>query len=377
MKFFERYEAWLHVAGWLVFIGLPFLTLPSFIWNPKDLVSMGMAQLLVSALMIVFFYINLRSLTPSLLRDQTTERFLLSLLVMLVSVCAVRLLAFYVFPPAFGMRGPAVPGPGSAGMSARNLPPRGPHSPWPMVVSTGLSFGFAMMVSSVIALYRYHARSRETQQQIVLEKVSAELAMLKLQVSPHFLFNTLNNIRWLARQKSDQTEAAIVTLAQLLRYMIYQAQRDTVPLQQEVQHLKDYIDLQTMRLTALNTVAFQCEGDIDAYQIEPLLFIPFVENAFKYGLHSQQAGDIRIGLAVAANTLTFQVENTIFEAVPPDRPSAAGADTNSGIGIANVRKRLALHYPGRHELLLSNANGVFRVVLTLQVHHEQVALHRH
>jgi len=360
MKFFERYQIWLHVIGWVIFAGLPFLTLPHFVWNRVDLFSIGMAQLLTTGLIIGFFYVNLYTLTPELLQEQRTRRFLLILIAMLISVALVKLLSFYTFPPA-----------------PRLLPagtPSRPITPWPGMLSSVLSLGFALMVSSLIALFRYHTRSQAQQQQIMLEKVSAELAVLKLQVSPHFLFNTLNNIRWLARQKSDQTEAAVVTLAQLLRYMIYQARQDRVPLRQEVDHLQHYIDLQKMRLTEIHTVTFRCDGAVDAYQIEPLLFITFVENAFKYGLHSQRTGHIQIELDVDNEVLTFRAHNPIFAPVTTGHPSA---EPDSGIGIENVQKRLQLHYPDRHTLAITQEDQQFRVVLTLYLHHDQVALHRH
>lgn len=394
MKLFERYQRWLHVVGWVIFIGLPFLTLPDFVWNRQDLTSIGIAQLLTSALIIVCFYANLRTLTPNLLRDQNSRRFFGILFAMLLSVVVVKIACFYLFPPSFVMPQPPNPLPLNAPLGDQ---PRvrlthtrgGPRGPWPGGLGVSLSFGVAMLVSSLIALFRYHTRSQEQQQQMTLEKISAELAVLKLQVSPHFLFNTLNNIRWLARQKSEQTETAVVTLAQLLRYMIYQAQQDRVPLRQEVGHLNDYINLQKMRLTAQHTVQFDCEGDIDAHQIEPLLFVPFVENAFKYGIHGQQSGNIHIYLRVTDDTLTFGTENpTIdvmrsdatrsgFGGAPLDRPANREANADSGIGVANVQKRLALHYPGRHELLLSEHNHQFRVRLTLHLHHDEVALHRH
>lgn len=417
MNVFQRYQGWLHAIGWAVFISLPMLTLPDFLRNRQDLVSLGMAQLLTSVLIIIFFYVNLRVLTPALLQRQNIRQFVLIVGLMGLSVVGTKVASFYVFPPArpdFSAQPPPPPppedGPGQrppgAGMGRGPRP--GPRSPWPGVPGTTISLGVALLVSSLMALFRYHTRSQEAQQQMVLEKVSAELAMLKLQVSPHFLFNTLNNIRWLARQKSDQTEAAVVTLAQLLRYMIYQAQQNKVPLRSEVQHLRDYVDLQKMRLTSLHTVTFHCEGDIDAHQIEPLLFIPFVENAFKYGIHSQQPGQssrsagagsppgpgpININLTVTDDTLTFSTENPTFDAPAgqPNAPTNANqanpggvspglanpGGTASGIGIANVEKRLVLHYPERHELRLTNENNMFRVVLTLHLHHETVALPRH
>lgn len=381
MKFLQRYGIWLHLTGWLVFISLPLLTLPDFLWNRKDLISLGMAQLLTSLLTMVFFYYSLDRLTPDLLSGGSSRRFWLVMTAMLAGVVAVKVVSFYVFPPAFE-RSP-VPSsrmaqPSAAQSNAPNFsvqkrprgPGPGPRSPWPGVPGTMVSFSFAMLVASLLALLRHQTRSEEARQQMVLEKVSAELAMLKLQVSPHFLFNTLNNIRWLARKKSEQTEAAVVMLAQLLRYMIYQAQQDRVPLRQEVEHLRHYIELQKMRLTNRHPVTFTVEGDIDAYTIEPLLFIPFVENAFKYGPAAAE-GSINIRLSAAEDVLTFEALNPIPSSPVPPNPDV------SGIGIANSRKRLALHYPNRHRLDIERADRQFRVHLTLHLDHEQTALHRH
>lgn len=343
MKVLDRYQGWLHALGWMLFAALPFLTLPTFFWNQTDLLSIGMAQLLTGLVIATCFYYNLRRLTPDLLASQQLNRFVLTLLGMLLAVILVRLACFYTFPPGI------------------HYSPRGRRrqfSPWPGMLSVSFSFGFAMMLSSLIALGRHHARVRDEQQRMALGKVSAELAMLKLQVSPHFLFNTLNNIRWLARKKADQTEAAVVKLSQLLRYMLYQAQRDHVPLTEEIEQLHHYIDLQQMRLNDRQTVDFAVEGPVDTLLIEPLLFIPFVENAFKYGLHGQEPSHIQIRLQVRGNELLFSVEN-------PDFSTSGPSSDDSGIGIANVQQRLALHYPGRHTLRYGTESGTFRVSLVL------------
>jgi sensor histidine kinase YesM len=338
MKRIERYQGILHIIGWVVFIGLPLLMLPSFLWNTPEMYGIVVAQLLTSVVMIVFFYYNLNRLMPALLTEQQQRRFVLTLLGALLIVLAVKLACFFEFPPPL-RRGK-------------------PRPAWPGLLSTSFTFSFITMLSSLMAIVRHHAQLREQQQQAALGKVSAELAMLKLQVSPHFLFNTLNNIRWLARQKADQTEAAVVKLSQLLRYMLYQAQRDRVPLTQEIEHLNHYIDLQRMRLSDRQTVEFVVKGPVEGQPIEPLLFIPFVENAFKYGLHGQEGSHIQIELLVADGQLTFSVDNPVFER------SGTSAE-ESGIGIANVAQRLALHYPGKHKLEYGPEHGRFRVRVVL------------
>ncbi len=304
-----------------------------------------MSQLLTGLVIACCFYYNLHRLTPDLLTNQEVNRFIITLLIMGLVVVLVKLACFYGFPPGI------------------HYSPRGrkrQFSPWPGALSASLSFGFGILLSSLIALGRHHSRLRDQQQQMALGKVSAELAMLKLQVSPHFLFNTLNNIRWLARKKADQTEEAVLKLSQLLRYMLYQAQRDHVPLTQEIEHLHHYIDLQQMRLNERQTVDFDVSGPVEGLLIEPLLFIPFVENAFKYGLHGQEASHIQINLQVGDSTLSFSVENPVFG-------ESGASSEDSGIGIANVKQRLALHYPNRHTLEYGPVAGRFSVQLVLQL----------
>lgn len=355
MKYLERYGFWLHLLGWAVFIVSPFLVFPfSNFSEQPHFKGFLLIKLVEDILLILFFYLNLQIFTPTLLSKKKGTHFFSALLLGLI-ICLVipdLLLRVFVFdgslPAPFRQPPPNMP------------PPPSRLIPFPHQISAFLSFSFVALVSSMLALVRDRLREREEKQQIQLEKVAAELAVLKLQISPHFLFNTLNNIRWLTRQKSDKAEDAVVKLSQLLRYVIYQTNNEKVALTQEISHLQHYIDLQKMRLNEKDTVSFVCEGDVEQYKIEPLLFIPFVENTFKYGLHSQHKSEIKIGIQVKDNVLLFFTENPIFENNLPK-------EGESGVGIKNVRRRLALHYPHRHELKLEKQEGIFRVTLLLQM----------
>lgn len=355
MKYLERYGFRLHLLGWAVFIVSPFLVFPfSNFSEQPHFKGFLLIKLVEDGLLILFFYLNLQIFTPTLLTKKKGVHFFSALLAGLI-ICLVipdLLLRFFVFDGHL---------PGPFPRSSPNAPP--PPSriiPFPHQISAFLSFSFVALVSSMLALVRDRLREREEKQQIQLEKVAAELAVLKLQISPHFLFNTLNNIRWLTRQKSDKAEDAVVKLSQLLRYVIYQTNNEKVNLTQEINHLHHYLDLQKMRLTEKDTVSLICEGEVERYRIEPLLFIPFVENAFKYGLHSQHKSEIKIGIKVEGNILLFFTENSIFENNLPK-------EGESGMGIKNTQRRLALHYPHRHELQLEEKDGIFRVTLSLHM----------
>lgn len=189
------------------------------------------------------------------------------------------------------------------------------------------------------------------------------MEVLKLQISPHFLFNTLNNIRWLARQKSDQTEDAVVKLSSLLRYILYQTKNETVSLKKEIQNLVDFISLHKMRLNDKTKVIFEHNSDFLDTKIEPLLFIPFIENVFKYGISNTEESTIEIKLLVSNDELLFYTKNTIFE------QEYAQDDQNKGLGIKNVKQRLELSYPNAHELTLTQNATTYEVLLKIKLHH--------
>jgi LytS/YehU family sensor histidine kinase len=188
------------------------------------------------------------------------------------------------------------------------------------------------------------------------EQLSTELKFLRSQISPHFLFNVLTNLVSLARKKSDQLESSLIMLSDLMRYMLYDTQGKKVALTKEIEYLQSYIELQKLRFgseIAINTV-MELEEETVHYTIEPMLLIPFVENAFKHGV-----AQINIQLSVKNGQLTFDVTNRF------DHENTTSKDENSGIGLTNVRSRLDLLYKDRHTLLIRDDNNLFHVTLTL------------
>lgn len=356
MKYLQRYSVLLHILGWSVFICTPFLVFPFSEFSEEPYFKrMIFIKLFENGLFILFFYLNLQRYTPTLLTTKKALPFIAAFLVGFFICLLVPdfLLRSFVFN-GHGF----IPKPPTHFRGVQPPPPSSFFIPIPRIIATFLSFSFVSLVSSMLALVRDRLREQEEKQQIQLEKVAAELAVLKLQISPHFLFNTLNNLRWLTRQKSDKAEEIVVKLSQLLRYMIYEAEAEKVPLIKEINHLEHYIDLQKIRLTSKDEVLLIYEGEIDSLIIEPLLFIPFVENAFKYGLHSTNKSQIIFKIIVQNKQLTFTAQNPIFENnLPPEG--------QSGIGIQNVRQRLALHYPDTHDLQIKQENGIFKVTLHL------------
>lgn len=194
-------------------------------------------------------------------------------------------------------------------------------------------------------------------------QLATELKFLRSQISPHFLFNVLTNLVSLARKRSDQLESSLITLAELMRYMLYDAQGKKMPLATEIRYLNSYIDLQKLRFGHDVDV----ESSIDAgpqageYVIEPMLLIPFVENAFKHGVGSVERPRIEIRLTLKEGVMNFDVRNTF------DETFSAGPEEHTGLGLNNVRTRLTLIYPKDHTLEVRKEDNWFRIALTLKL----------
>lgn len=194
-------------------------------------------------------------------------------------------------------------------------------------------------------------------------KSEIELKMLKEQVNPHFLYNTLNNIYYLALTNKEQTAESIIKLSELMRYTTEINKKERVPLQKEVDFIKNYITLQNLRLDQIKlNFDIQIENE-NHLRIAPLLLIPFVENAFKHGVSSSiKTALVNIELAVKSSVLYFSVLNSI----PPKKEDDRVSD-NTNEGLKNVKKRLAIIYPERHELVIKKTEDLFHVELKLNL----------
>lgn len=227
------------------------------------------------------------------------------------------------------------------------------------------NFGYtALVLLAATSLYvvklliksRHHLTTLET------EKLKLELNHLKSQVQPHFFFNTLNNLYSLSVQGSPQTPLMIDDLSGIMRYILYDTRNDKVPLQQEVEFISSYIRLENLRHARKDIIDFAIQGDIGGIQIEPLIFLPLIENTFKHALHQEMPDKwVKLVLAADDEELIFQTSN------PKPALKKRYDQSQSGIGLHNVRQRLALLYPGRHELVIHDEEDIFTVNLTIKV----------
>ncbi len=200
------------------------------------------------------------------------------------------------------------------------------------------------------------SKERET------EHLKTELSFLRSQVNPHFMFNVLNNMVALARKKSDLLEPSLIQLSSLLRYMLYETDEDKVPLQKEIEYLRSYMDLQQQRFGKKLAMNVTISAMDNAYDIEPMLLIPFVENAFKHGTGMIINPQIDVELTTGKNELTFIVKNKYSDQYEEVK------DKTSGIGLTNVKRRLNLLYGNQHTLQICKQDGWFITSLQLKLH---------
>lgn len=197
------------------------------------------------------------------------------------------------------------------------------------------------------------------QQEMENRSIKAELEMLRSQINPHFLFNTLNNIHSFAESDNKLTAKAIVKLSDIMRYMLYESSAEKVLLSREIEYLHSYIELINMKFKEKDYVQFSVTGNDAGKMISPMLFVPFVENAWKHGKKKTAHPGIIINLAIEEGNLLFKIENQILEHTSAQKDSG-------GLGLSNISRRLELLYQEKYELNISETNGKFIVKLIIQ-----------
>lgn len=220
-------------------------------------------------------------------------------------------------------------------------------------------FGIPFAVSTALKVYAEWKKNEDLRIVTEKEKINSELQFLKTQLNPHFLFNSLNTIYSLSVKNSSDTPEAIMNISELMRYMLYEANREKVPLNKEISYLKNYVQLQRLRLSTEAKVKLKVNGDPEGKAIAPLLFIAFIENAFKYGTDFQGNTEIKINLDVSEESIDLYVLNIIG--------AHQSKEGSSGVGIANVKNRLNLLYPNRHQLDITNDGEYYKVHLHLNL----------
>ena len=336
-------EVSIHLAIWAATLSLPYL-LDSHHGIPHHIDVRGREQdfiyfnFFTNLLWMGPFYLNAYMLTPWLFYRKRFLYYTLSLLLVFALVFLIHLfLFFYIFNlPHFNIKG-----------AINYLIPT-------FILTIAISTAFRMVRDKLIADRQatYHQK----------ENLKTELSFLRSQINPHFIFNILNNLVALEQMKSPELGPTILTLSSLMQYMLYETDKERVELSKEIEYLQSYIDLQQQRFGPKVPVTSNLEINDSFFEIEPMLLIPFIENAFKHGIGMIENPTIEINLNVKGDVLFFNVKNRFNKA------SSEVKDKTSGIGLGNVKRRLELLYGDQHTLDISQNKDWFSVSLKLNLH---------
>ena len=341
--FSPRYRVWRHIAYWSFHI-----TVWSIFWivmgAPTSFARNLFDMLLWIPVFILFTYPLVYGAIPHLLlKGKVVQFFLLILAWGGLGLYINSGFITYLYAPL------------QAAMGFDFIPMKAwpPHSYLCMTTSAA-----SPMIIKFFKLWTIKQRDWMRAQQ---EKITAELQLLKAQVHPHFLFNTLNNIYSFSMDNSPKTPAMILKLSSLLSYMLYDCKAEEVQLEKEIENMQNYVDLEKERYGNKIEISWSVEGNIKNKVISPLLMLPFLENAFKHGVSEQlEKPWLSVDISVKSDNLRCKIVNSKNEFI-------AHHTNGNGIGITNVKKRLALMYPNNHELKMHDEGNFFVVSLLVKL----------
>jgi two-component system LytT family sensor kinase len=335
-----------HLLFWLAYILYQILQQS---WENKDELSFNLNPLLFTNIPIdvLYVYINLYVLMPMFYYKRQYTQYVLALIIILF---ADGLLYRYV-AWGFWVNWDRVHRPALYLTENKNffIPVR--------ILRNSVQAFPVIAATMLIKLMGNSFKQEKLLREIEKEKFSAELGLLKAQINPHFLFNTLNSLYALTLKGSEQASKVVLRLSDLMHYMLYEASANKVLLKNEIKYLENYISVEQMRFAERLDLSFQCSGDIKGKMIAPLLLLPFVENAFKHSIEDN-AGWVTINLKVTGNRLFLKVENSC---------SVVSKQKGNGMGLKNVKRRLELSYPNDYELTINKTADVFEAQLQIDI----------
>jgi two-component system, LytTR family, sensor kinase len=310
--------------------------------------------ILFNGLYFIGIYLNVLLYIPQLLMRKKKLHYIIVLLLHLLLFGIV--LAFY---SEYLLR--LFPGIQQSYFTALSFGTRMSYGSWASyVISVSATVFLMIFLFSIGYLAQKYFEVNRQKEAIQKQQMTAELSLLKSQINPHFLFNVLNSIYSLSLKKSDQTPVVVLKLSDLLRYMLYETQQEYVPLEKELQMIRDYIDIEQTRISETHDIKVNINTDRNSYYIAPLILIPFIENAVKHGIDSMiEQSFLHIDIQVKEQQLQLLCRN-------PYKQQQRGK-SNGGIGLINVRKRLELIYPGQYQLTIDNHDHIFSVSLLINL----------
>ncbi len=346
----------MHTMAWLLLIILPQIIINRY-WGNNNFIAWGFY--LGAAFYGIIFYINYLWLVPKFfLKKRKTVYFILAFIV----IAILYLLFIFINENLIHhSERDKIISEVFEKLAEGNLFPRPPMKQLQIyyfllisLIITGFSIGLRMI--------EQHTASEKIQKELEKEKLNSELAFLKNQVSPHFFFNTLNNIYSLIEINSNDAQEAVLKLSKLMRYLLYESEHGTIKLGDEISFMNHYIDLMKLRLSEKVELKIALPQTEIKLEIPPLLFIPFIENAFKHGISFREKSFIHISMNVENNRIKFTSINSLGQQKENNTD-----ENHSGIGLENVKKRLNLLFPERHALEIQKSDSEYRVSLEIEI----------
>jgi two-component system, LytTR family, sensor kinase len=370
-----RMNVMLHIAAWVFLLGLPLYNISR--WDvPRNFIRFYYLNTLLYGFL---FYVNYLVLAPRLFFNSIRIKYYVSVVVLAIGVFIIsdnvnksffkdmpkRDKPEQIQPRANDV--PAMENHDPAGNIAKEMPPRKDraiHRPFgpPFHV---YNYIFTAIVITVFALglrvLERHSEIEKKQKELEKEMLNSELAFLKNQISPHFFFNTLNNIYSLISINTEDSQKAVLTLSRMMRYLLYDSEKGETKLSSEINFMNNYIDLMKLRMSDKVKLSVSFPEVYEDVSLPPLLFISLIENAFKHGISYREKSFIDIGMEVSPEAITFKCNNSVVKPVD-EQPN-----NNSGIGLENLKKRLKLLFPNRHLIEIGCTESVFRILVKLYI----------
>lgn len=318
-----------HIIFWLIFISFSFYRIKE--WNSIS-PAIKLDGLISTLFFVAIFYSFYFVFLPHYLANHQFLKFIIVTFSMVIAVASI----YYLLYNGFARLN------GTWSVSAFES------------LLTTIIWG---AISSFIRLVFEWVNTSIYQKELKIQNFKSELKLLKYQLNPHFLFNTLNNIDALIYENPDNASLALSKLSEIMRYVVYKSETDKVPLNEELNYIENYLSLQRLRTIHEKAIFFKVEGESNNKKIAPMVFIPFIENAFKHASLKGKKSIIDIFLQINNDNIEFQCRNSFNE--------TSNKDKTRGIGLEVIRKRLDLIYPGKYQLNIDKNSDVFQVNLNI------------
>lgn len=357
----NKIKIFLHLLAWAILLGIPLFFIKR--WQVgDDFIWFYYNNTIISG---IIFYTNYILLVPRFFFDSKRYRYFISVIIFIICF-------YFVSDISNGLVFKYVPGKGNMEefsrppdkVSEKNPPVGGRMFGRPPfremhIYSYAFNSLFLVFFALGLRVLERNSRIEKLQKEMEKEKLNSELAFLKNQISPHFFFNTLNNIYSLISINAEDSQKAVLRLSKLMRYLLYDSEHGNTLLSNEIDFMNNYIDLMKLRMTNKIDLKVSFPEKYEDINIPPLIFIPFIENAFKHGISYREKSFIDISMTTEKELVKFRCVNSLVKIREDNEPG------HSGIGLHNVTKRLNLLFPGKHEIKINKSETEFEVLLQI------------